>query len=332
MRLLWFFTAHTSKSLLAEQYDQTGFGKTVQTLVVQEALEHPFLMKTLFVIAGLHMRHLNQDIDPRAMQKYRAESLCGYRRAIENAKPATYSALLATSILIAAPSCGNFRDPSSPDLYILDWIVLWRGIKCINMLFGEDPEHHSTGIKTMLVRPILDMDDIQSFIPLRLQSMLVNIQDGDPEGAHIEAYQEALRYLGSLYKSLHQDSRASTALLTVTWITYLPESFINAARQHMPRGLVILAHYSAFFKILQNMWWAEGTAERCIHDIYARVGTGWRREMKTPLLVAASQNEGEAIELLRSELLDLSSERVVSRVDFECSDWLRVNGSRTATD
>ncbi|KAJ6780175.1 hypothetical protein PWT90_04403 [Aphanocladium album] len=305
MRYLWFFTAHTSKSLLAEQYDTTGFGSTVQTLVVQEALEHPFLLKTLFVIAGLHMRHLNQDVDPGIVHRYRAESLQGYRQAIQNANPATFAALLANSILIAAPSCGSFRDPNSPDLYILDWIVLWQGIRCIHGLFEDVPKQSSGGIKTLLVRPTLVMDDADAFIPVRLQNLVYKVDTGDPDLSNIATYQTALSYLGSLYKSLHQANQASTALLIVTWITFLPESFINAARNQKHRALVILAHYSAFFKILQNMWWIEGTADRCIRDIYARLGPSWQYEMQTPILVAASRTPLEAMGILLSDILEL---------------------------
>ncbi|KAJ3499670.1 hypothetical protein NLG97_g136 [Lecanicillium saksenae] len=305
MRYLWFFTAHTSKSLLAEQYDATGFGSTVQTLVVQEALEHPFLLKTLFVIAGLHMRYLNQDVDPGIIQRYRAESLQGYRQAIQDAEPTTFPALLANSILIAAPSCGNFRDPSSPDLYILDWIVLWQGIRCVNALFGDDPRQPASGIKTLLVRPTVEMADISAFIPVRLQHLVPKIEADDTDIDNLDAYQAALLMLGALYKSLHQADQASTALLTVTWVTYLPESFISLARNQTKRALVILAHYSAFLKTLKNMWWIEGTADRCIRDIYARLGPSWEYEMRTPLLVAASRAPSDAMGILLADIFDL---------------------------
>ncbi|OAQ98959.1 hypothetical protein LLEC1_00603 [Akanthomyces lecanii] len=306
MRLLWFFTAHTSKSLLAEQYDESGFGHTVQTLVVREALEHPFLMKTLFVIAGLHMQHLRQPIDAKTIDIYRAESLRGYRDAIHSARPAAFPAMLANSVLIAASSCGNLRDRTSPDLFILDWLVLWRGIRCINALFEGASAQLSGGIETLLVRPIMDMEDVASYIPLRLQSMLSTVEPGDQDIPNIGTYWEALLCLGALYKSLSQGDQSSTALMTVTWITYLPEGFIQAARNRMPRPLVILAYYCAFFKILRNMWWIEGAADRCIRDIYACLGSSWRHEIEIPLLVAASSTDVEASSLLLSELSELS--------------------------
>ncbi len=306
MRFLWFFTAHTSKSLLAEQYDESGFGKTVQTLVVQEALEHTFLMKTLFVIAGLHMQHLGQAIDAKTIGIYRAESLRGYRDAIHHARPAAFPALLANSVLIAASSCGNLKDRTSPDLFVLDWLILWRGIRCINTLFDGAAAKLSRGIEALLVRPTMDMEDVTSYIPLRLQSMLSTTEAGDQDLLNIGTYWEALFCLGALYKSLFQGDQSSTALMTVTWITYLPESFIQAAKNRMPRPLVILAYYCGFFKILRNMWWIEGTADRCIRDMYACLGSSWRHEMEIPLLVAASRNDAEASSLLLSELSELS--------------------------
>lgn len=305
MRFLWFFTAHTSKSLLAEQYDESCFGKTVQTLVVQEALEHPFLMKTLFVIAGLHMQHLGQTIDAKTIGKYRAESLREYRDAIHHARPAAFPALLANSVLITASSCGNLQDWTSSDLFILDWLILWRGIRCINTLFERAAAQLSGGILALLVRPAMDMDDVTSYIPLRLQSMLSTTISGDQDLPNIGTYWEALFCLGALYKSLGRGDHSSTALMTVTWTTYLPESFIEAAKNRMPRPLVILAYYCGFFKLLRNMWWIEGTADRCIQDIYAYLGSSWRHEMEIPLLVAASRTVAEASSLLLSELSEL---------------------------
>lgn len=103
----------------------------LQTIVVQHALESSFLMETLLELASPHMQSLFRSQEPTRALVYRARSLKGYRKAIEDACPKTFGALLANSIIRPLLCTQFFRDTNSKNMYILDWMCLWEGVESI---------------------------------------------------------------------------------------------------------------------------------------------------------------------------------------------------------
>ncbi|KAJ2960899.1 hypothetical protein NQ176_g11025 [Zarea fungicola] len=302
MKLLWFFTANTAKSFVDETHDRNGFGTTMQTLVVQEALDQPFLLKTLFALAGLHMQYLGQGVDDKMILRYRAEAFRDYRSAIENATPASMQALLANAVLIEVLPCDMFRDPETPDLYILDWILLWRGIHSVISLLGKKPTKAAwkSGTGTLLIREPLRIDGALDAVPVALIQMVDSItsDENDPDYPIAEAYRDTLSLLGALYKRLCTDDKYAETFRILTWVTFLPEEFIQATRRKAPRALVILGHYGGFLKLLQTLWWARGVGDRCIRDIIAYLGPEWHHEMEIPAAVSLATNDEEIKQIL----------------------------------
>lgn len=228
----------------------------------------------------IHMR----GISPLRALGYRVRALEGYRAAVEAADPSTFSALLACSLLLCALSSQAFREPEPepikylenkhnsantintvmgskhPRLYILDWIVVWRGIGVIVDLAKPSGLLRS-GLSKLFFRPKIDLDATPEHIPNRLLFFINSLSLSDPENAHKNTYYTALRYLGSIYQELRLCGFSPILdLRIITYFTFVPQAYVDLARTRRPVALVVLAHWLAFADLVQGVWWMGGIA------------------------------------------------------------------------
>jgi len=124
------------------------------------------------------------------------------------------------------------------------------------------------GLAELFFRHEVDLNGAAFHIPKTLLTMVGAIGIGDPEYSHDKAYYDTLRYLGSLYAGLLRDEPGPRMSLRVmTWLTFVPDQFIELGRQYRPRALVILAYYSMFLTTVRDIWWIQGIGDCAIRDI-----------------------------------------------------------------
>ncbi|KAK7433021.1 hypothetical protein QQZ08_000494 [Neonectria magnoliae] len=300
MKLLWFYTTATSESFSVEPGRGDPKKDVMQTTIVEHAFENPFLMNSLFALSSLHLQNLNQDVPRRALM-YRAQSFEGYRRAIEAAKPDTFPALLVNSLLLTALSSQNFREDNANDLYIIDWMIIWRGIRLMFQMISR-PSILSTGIGPLFDRPPIDFDAAAAAIPNQLVSMVSLIEPDEDDYLDVPVYYETLKYLGSLYDNVPNGMDEAMTLRIITWFTILPSKFIQLARAKQPRALVIIAHYAVFIKMIQNVWWIVGIGNRSVKDICKYLGPSWHRFLSVPLVASQIESQDELIRLVQENV------------------------------
>ncbi|ETS79477.1 hypothetical protein PFICI_09330 [Pestalotiopsis fici W106-1] len=284
MKMLWFYTAETCHSFNIEGGRQGATDTVLRVTIPQLAFESPFLMQTLMGLSALHFRILKQPVPPEKAAKYRARAFEGYRTSIELARPQDYPALLAGSLLICALASEMFREPETKPLYIIDWLVVWRGIGLIVDLISPSTIAES-GLAALFFRPPINLNKSQRWIPNNLLYMVEAIQPGDDDYEHKQIYYEVLRYLGSLYQELETGFSPLMDLRVITFFTFLPRTFIPLAQQHRPRALIIIAHYCAFTKQNLGPWWMKDIGDRQIREICEEVGEVWEPLLRVPLKV-----------------------------------------------
>ena len=299
MKLMWFYTMETSASFLKEHTGPGTFTNAMRTAVVQEALENPFLLKSLLALTGLHMKQLGQEVDTRRLLKNSAESYEGYRCAVEAARPETLSAILANSLMIEILSSDGFRSDSTNNLYILDWMFLWRGIKTImEMVESQGWRYISPGVKGLFRRPEIDLEAARPSIPSQLEWMISHIEPDDDEYPHIETYRKTLLTLATLYHALPDGLNNTMTLRIVTLFTFFPMDFCDLCQVKKPRALVMLAHFGVFLKLLEHVWWLKGIGERCVVDICQYLGEEWHHVLGVPLLASQTRDPVEIMQIL----------------------------------
>lgn len=291
MRLLWFYTIETCQSFSVKLPNRESFESVFQGEIesvlrgttVRLAFENPFLMDSLLALTSLHLQSLNQDYDVRKAVSYRVRSYEGYRKAIEEARPETFGAIVANSLFLTALSSQAFRDPAAQDLYIVDWILVWKGIGLILNMTGFC-EELKEDLRLLFYRPPLNLAEAHKAIPGYMLPLVSSITPADQEFRCIEAYYGALKCLGSLYLHLREGCGPVMRLRICVWLTFLNEDFVELCRLYRPRALIILAHYAVFLKIISRSWWIRGVADRTVRDICNTLDHEWLRYMETPIL------------------------------------------------
>ncbi|KAL5091171.1 hypothetical protein Trisim1_003485 [Trichoderma cf. simile WF8] len=295
MKALWFYATQTCGSFSIVAND--GHKNIMRSLLVRFGSESPFLLDSIFALASLHMQRLNQQFDPKRALSYRVKSLAGYRKAIEEANPGDFPALVANSLLLTALSSENFREPDGTHLYILDWLVVWKGIILVMDLVSKSTVVES-GLNSLFFRPPTDVEKT-AFIPRQLLQMVASITPSDFDYSFREAYVETLKYLGSLYVDLAQGPSSMRSLRIITIFTYLPSQFIDIARMSQPRALVILAYFATFFKLVQwEVWWLEGVGDRTIRDICGHLDLEWQAFLQVPYAALDAQDRKQLSKII----------------------------------
>ncbi|KAG6311437.1 hypothetical protein E4U22_002668 [Claviceps purpurea] len=296
MKIIWHFMTHTCSSFSSEGDSQ----KVMRVHVMKHALDVRFLLRSVLALSCLHARTCTGEQlgDAARHRLYQTESLQEYRMAIEAAEPRTFGALMANSLLVTVMSSESFRDPAAPDLYILQWMLVWRGI---GVIFGRN--HRSslsgTGLTQLFHRPSMNLDEGVKFVPHYLTFMIMTIRPHDADYPYVATYLYGLMYLGSLYQHLEQDGLNSVMKLRIiTWFTFLPSSMIGLFREKRERALVILAHYSVFLKIAVSNWWLAGVGHRSLRDICNHLSPGWSKELEIPLRALSVDDPFELTRLI----------------------------------
>lgn len=229
---------------------------------------------------------------------YRARAFAGYRRAIETADPKDYPALLVCSLFMTSLSSEIFREADMKPLYIIDWMVVWRGIGLILELLPIDTLFDS-GLAMLFTRPPLDLNQASLCIPASLLFMITSIKEGDEDFPHVETYYNALKFLGGLYLQLETGFSPILSLRIITWFTFLPGPFVELAKKRRPRTLVIMAHYLCFLKLVQNVWWLEGISDRGIQDIIDYLSPEWQPLLSVPRTAMQMYDKIELAKLIQ---------------------------------
>lgn len=298
MKCLWFYTTKTHASF-ATDVTRTSVTEVLRFKVVQLAFAAPFLMDTILGLTAQHMKYLNIPISEERALAYRAKAFHGYRKAIEEADPENYQALLPASLFMCAVASAQFREDDTPPLYILDWILVWRGIGLIFDLVRPETMFRA-GMDPLFFRPPIDLNTSALHIPSNLLLMVTSIKEGDEDFPNVEAYYDTLKYLGALYKELLAGFSGVLDLRVITFFTFLRRDFIHLARSRSPRALVIIAHYLAFAKTVRGpeSWWMLGIADRDIDNICNLLDGIWAPLIRVPRAVARTEERDEIAKIL----------------------------------
>lgn len=282
MELLWFYTSKAcGTSCIIEPAREARITHILKVDIPRIALSSPFLMDCLLATAALQLELMGQDIDTYRAVRYRSHAFHGYRKAIAEAKPESFPSIIACSILLTNLASHMFREEGTEELYIINWMTLWRGISYVIDLVSPRRIWES-GLAELFLRPCVDPNQSAFYIPGQLLSVVSSIGPEDLDYPHISTYYAALRYVGSLYFNLPKSSEPVMNLRILTWFTYLPESYVELCRKRRPRALIILAHYLVFIKLMDTMWWTIGIGNREIRGIISCLGTEWSSKLAIP--------------------------------------------------
>lgn len=302
MKVLWFYTSATCKSFSVDSLDQQPLQDTLQNTVVQSAFESPFLMKTLLALASLHMQSLGQDIRATRSLSYCGMAFEGHRKAIAEARPKSYGALLTNALMLSLLALPALRQSASSRLLIIDWMLMWNGIPSVFDITGSDCIS-SNGLDALFTKPSVQPHATATAVPKELLTMLSCVTADDEDVSNLPTYFETLRCLSSLHYHLYEHGQDSKmALRIITWFTVAPKEYVDLARARRPRAMVILAHYAAYLKLVNSIWWLAGVGDSSIYDIWHNLSHEWHKYVQLPIGVMGAADDSEVCCMLLNQV------------------------------
>lgn len=272
MKILSFYFNDTSTSFnifYGSDADREGI---LRGPVVQQAFDAPFLMDMIFALSINHMEVLGR-VDRTTAYLYRAKATSSFREAVHNKQKHTYAALALGSLLMVPVSSSQFRDHTSDDLHIIQWLQLMKGVKHIMTLVTRATVMNN-GIGMLFERPQLDLDTGVGYVPSDLAAVFAGIQPGDPDYQDQATYRETLACMGTLYHHISTGYSSLMMLRIMTWFTFVPDRFTELVQSKRPRALIIIAFYGMFLKLSPNVWWMDGVGDRTVADVVRRLVPG----------------------------------------------------------
>ncbi|KAK0626173.1 hypothetical protein B0T14DRAFT_424099 [Immersiella caudata] len=300
MKLLWHFTTTTHSSLNSWTGAEPRVTNVLRHQLLEHALDNPFLLDGVLGLTAMQMNFVGQsDVSPSLAALYRARAMCGYRAAIEAADPATFPALLVSSIVVCGLSSAEFRGPDAKPLFVLDWLTVWRGIGLIIQLTQLRSVADSS-LVVLFYRPQIDLDETPIHLPSNLLFMISSIRAEDPDYPHVKSYYTFLKYLGGLYRGLATEGFGPLLNLRITtFLSFSTVEFIELARQRRSRAAIIIAHYLVFVKLIKKIWWMSDISDSEIRNISGLVGLGPLSEfMRVPKAALGVEDDVELARIL----------------------------------
>jgi hypothetical protein len=302
LKVLWFYTASTCRSFSVEDRNQQSMEDTLQNAVVRSAFESPFLMNTILALASLHMQSLGQGIGVRRSLSYCGQAFEGHRKAISKANPKTYGALLTNALLLSILASPSFRNGGEARLLLIDWMSMWRGIPSVFSITGDECVT-ANGLEALFTRPVLQPNVAGDAVPKELLRMLSLTQTDDEDPSEVLTYHETLRCLASLYQHLSEHGLdPKMAMRIITWFTLVPDGFVVLARAKRARAMVILAHYAAFLKLVDSIWWLKDVGDSSIYDIWQHLQPEWHEYIQLPTWVMGVADQSDICRILLSQV------------------------------
>ncbi|TVY32506.1 Sterol uptake control protein [Lachnellula subtilissima] len=262
-----------------------------------------FLLNCILGISSFHMEHLIPDCPEIGLIKqqtslYRVRALNSFRENLGNLHLSleNWEASLLTSILLVV-LCSKDYVSMDGDLAVVNWIVLYRGLASVIMMRSY-AEVQKSNVAPIFKRELTSLRTVP-VIPQILIDMVEKIKPLDSDFEYLEWYCKAIDVLGILYAGLRQDGLTPPLFVRIiSWPSFLSEEFARCAQEKRPRPLIILAHYLVFTKLVNGLWWLDGSSNAQINAIAKMIGPEWLLYMRLPLEATYLNKPEEITDLL----------------------------------
>lgn len=284
---------------------------------VRLAFKHEFLLNAIFAIAALHLLrgfpnsprflddiHLQAasltqpeiDLDTAQLAKinsfYLDLAVKQQREEVAHITPANANALVFASILISYQGLKLLPgEPSAlPQPYSLpiQWLRIVRGISDVTGVAGRIGEPEPVVPHMLRVHGEPDFSDPAAFFDPENRAKFRHLvdfdNDRDIDAENRDAYEKAVAYIGRLANAIN-DGQPPRAIfrLVLGFAILTPPRFTTCVEAQEPRALIILAHYFALAKSVDDHWIFAGLADREVVGIRDLVPANWQNYMEWPL-------------------------------------------------
>jgi hypothetical protein len=262
-------------------------------------------MHEILSLSALHLAHArpNQSTLYRnAAATHHGIALSLSQPQIANLTPENCHACFAFSTIVSIHAWASQgpNDPSSPffasessadsDLEQIPWVKLHRGSRAVIRAVWPWVE---TGPLSSVFKPWKELDTFQlaPLDPVERKHLNDLAEAWKTRSAcqipvpleRKEVLEATLQTLQRAFSLSTYTPEISRLAVTISWMTLIPEEFVQLVEERVPEALLLVAHYCVLLKRLENMWWVKGKAENLLQTVRAALGDGWERWLQWPI-------------------------------------------------
>ncbi|CAI7603156.1 hypothetical protein PCG10_010222 [Penicillium crustosum] len=282
LELQWIMQTH---KLLARNEETR---KVWEIMVLQEALQEPFLMHGILGLSALHLSHLRADNSQAKWlsiaMSHKNVAISMFSEQLSNIDRSNVKAMMSFAGLVVAFSLGSALTSGSPEGPSLNSLIeiftLSRGVQAV---VNAEPDF----LRQSNFAPLFDVTAPQISWPDhvlvafdRLEKL--NAQCGQQIAHHNTAiYERVITYLREL---------AAFTLLQPTSMTLAggfairaPEVYLSDLTSRQLYSLVVLAHYCGFLHMAQQNWCVGSWGRVVLGEIQQLLPPDWQHHIEWPV-------------------------------------------------
>lgn len=254
-------------------------------------------MHGLLALSALHLACLQPEEAlkyARLSDKHQAIALAKYRSILASdidmeSADALFAFAGTINLTTMARSCSPIINNFSSTINIdstLEVFHLTRGCRDIIRVCGqhihsgpmsEMLQGHHFGDDTLVTLPNNVTSHFQD-----LRAMLLDFPFADR--AHLEACQEALEFLETMYKNIMYFAKDSPIQVGQVWYwtTQTSPSFLRLVQERNASALIIIAHFAAATMAIQMAWFTENWGICCLRGVQAELDPEYHQWLEWP--------------------------------------------------
>lgn len=265
------------------------------------SFSHPFLLRALLAIGGLHMNHLSKNGETSSW--YKSKATAHWNAAVR----------LATSCLadlnedscdplfmFAMLSCLQiFAKGPQPGNYLLftedaekEWPIFFRGLRSVaeaSVHFGLTEPGKPFAFMYGIAK--LDLEKLQEDEPVTIwgsalqnlrQIMVSEVSDQE----EMRVYDEALRRLTAGFTAVFGNFdvvRGANSQAVFAWLYHVSEDFVERLQAKENLALVFFAYFVVLIKQIEDAWMMKGWPDHLMSGIYYALVPAARLWIRWPM-------------------------------------------------
>ena len=255
--------------------------KICQTVILNEAMQHHFLLHGLLALSALHIADSHSDPEKytRIGNAHHTQGLALYYSILSNINATNYSASIAfSSITImfafglsrpqAAKAVGMELVDDLAQIFLLTkgWQKVVRVAEGLECIAGSSifPSHNPN-------TTALSTDTETAF------SRLLALNQGHDKAL----YTLAISSLKSSFRTV-ADEGNDNPHVALEWANTLPEEFVRLIRERQNLALVVVGYYCVVLERAPQVWWLRGWSKELFSIIWRNIDHTYQGTLEWP--------------------------------------------------
>jgi hypothetical protein len=281
LELQWIM--HTHKLLARSEETR----KVWELVVLQEAIQTPFLMHGILGLSALHLSRLRE---PESQSKWlgvaishKNIALSVFSEQLSNIDRSNVKAMMSFSGLVVAFGLGSAHTPGTADGPSLNSLIeiftLSRGVQAVA----------SRELEFLLqsnLAPLFDVKQPNVCFPDHVTAAFshlyeLNSQCGQQSVHHnFSTYERVIKSLQDLAAFTMVQPTSMT--LAAGWAIRAPAEYLKDLDSRIPFSLVLLAHYCGFLHMARENWCVGFWGRAVLQEIREYLAPDWQPHIKWP--------------------------------------------------